>query len=84
MGEYKAKRGSNLSEQTSVLSASSSPVAPPASGPRSGTDGVLEQDGAAVSLRFDLTLFLSLSSMFETTADEHTAKRGILGRLCRR
>lgn len=81
VGEYKAARGSNVSEHTSNLPASSSAAPPPVSASRPAAGRRLEQAGDGVSLLSDFGLFLSPSSIFETTADERTAKRGIVGKL---
>lgn len=66
--EYRASNGSNFSEQTFSSFASSSPVS--ASGP---------EDADAECLLSRIALFLSLSSMFETSGTPW--KRGILGKL---
>lgn len=75
LGEYRARRGSNFSEQTSIFSASSPPVLS-AGVSCSGNDCVLEHVVVDVSLLSGLILFLSPSSMFETTAE-----LGIMGKL---
>lgn len=76
LGEYRARRGSNFSEHTSIFSASSPPEALSVGVSCSGPDRVLEQVVVDVSLLSGLILFLSPSSMFETTTE-----RGIMGNL---
>lgn len=70
LGEYRAKRGSNLSEHKSNFSASLS-----ASGSGSAAAGERGRGADFLSLLADFALFLSRSSMFETAADGSTRGR---------
>lgn len=65
VGEYRAARGSNLSEHTSSLAASSSSGAVSGAGLCCGTGGAPEKLVVGVSLLSALVLRLSPSSMFE-------------------